>query len=422
MKLNWLFVGKTLAYILPALVHISNQEKLKRGDGPIALVLAPTRELAQQIQTVANQFGKMMGIRNTCIFGGAGRHPQMNDLLRGSEIVIATPGRLIDFLSTEVTNLKRCSYLVLDEADRMLDMGFEPQIRQIINQVRPDRQTLMWSATWPKEIQSLAEEFLNNYVHINIGSMNLSANKNILQMVDVCEEHEKNNKLLDLINEIRSNEESKTMIFAETKRTVDDIKYLLQKNDIRSLAIHGDKSQRERDFVLNKFRSDKKSILVATSVASRGIGEFLFDFLLELSFDSTIFVDVDDVRFVINFDFPSNTEDYVHRIGRTGRSNKKGTSYTFVTPNNSAQVNDLIEILQESQQVRNLIGPSGDKKHDSFHLFVGSESQAVGTPKLQREVEQQLEQKQIQSKKLQPTRLLRTKQRRLRRKQQQKQK
>lgn len=132
--------GKTLAYILPALVHISYQEKLARGDGPIALVLAPTRELAQQIQTVATEFGKRIGIRNTCVFGGAPRRPQMSDLQRGSEIIIATPGRLIDFLQQETTNLKRCSYLVLDEADRMLDMGFEPQIRKIIEQIRPDRQ------------------------------------------------------------------------------------------------------------------------------------------------------------------------------------------------------------------------------------------------------------------------------------------
>jgi ATP-dependent RNA helicase DDX5/DBP2 len=175
-------LGKTLAYILPALVHISYQEKLKRGEGPIALVLAPTRELAQQIQSVATDFGRRIGIRNTCVFGGAPKRPQQNDLQRGSEIVIATPGRLIDFLQSEITNLKRCSYLVLDEADRMLDMGFEPQIRKIIEQIRPDRQVLMWSATWPKEVKNLAEEFLNDYVQINIGSMNLSANQNILLM------------------------------------------------------------------------------------------------------------------------------------------------------------------------------------------------------------------------------------------------
>ena len=268
-----IFSGKTLAYILPALVHITYQDKLQRGDGPIALVLAPTRELAQQIQTVATEFGKRIGIRNTCVFGGAPKRPQQNDLQRGSEIVIATPGRLIDFLQQETTNLKRCSYLVLDEADRMLDMGFEPQIRKIIEQIRPDRQVLMWSATWPKEVKNLAEEFLNDYVQINIGSMNLSANQNILQIVEVCEDRDKDEKLIQLLAEIQRDRESKTIIFGETKKKVDDIKYFLMKNNFRAVAIHGDKSQRERDFVLNKFRQDRQSILIATDVASRGLGK-----------------------------------------------------------------------------------------------------------------------------------------------------
>jgi ATP-dependent RNA helicase DDX5/DBP2 len=326
--------GKTLAYILPALVHINNQEKLQRGDGPIALVLAPTRELAQQIQVVANDFGRRIGVRNTCIFGGAPRRPQQNDLQRGVEIVIATPGRLIDFLQQECTNLKRCSYLVLDEADRMLDMGFEPQIRKIIEQIRPDRQVLMWSATWPKEVKNLAEEFLRDYIQVNIGSLNLSANNNILQIMEVCEEKDKDQKLLKLLAEIQTDRECKAIIFGETKRRVDDIKYFLTKNGYRAQAIHGDKSQRERDFVLQKFRQDRMGILVATDVAARGL-------------------DVEDVKFVINYDFPSNVEDYVHRIGRTGRSNNKGTSYTFFTSNNAAKVDELIAILKETNQYIN---------------------------------------------------------------------
>lgn len=183
--------GKTLAYIMPAVVHINHQPRLQRGDGPIVLVLAPTRELAQQIQQVANDFGSCTHLKNTCIFGGAPKGPQARDLERGVEICIATPGRLIDFLEKGTTNLRRCTYLVLDEADRMLDMGFEPQIRKIIEQIRPDRQVLMWSATWPKEVRNLAEEFLNSYIQVNIGSLNLSANHNILQIVDVCEEFEK---------------------------------------------------------------------------------------------------------------------------------------------------------------------------------------------------------------------------------------
>ncbi|XP_046969036.1 ATP-dependent RNA helicase dbp2-like isoform X3 [Vanessa cardui] len=326
--------GKTLAYILPAIVHIINQPRLLRDEGPIVLVLAPTRELAQQIQQVAQEFGQSVQVRNTCIFGGAPKGPQGRTLERGVEIVIATPGRLIDFLEKDTTNLRRCTYLVLDEADRMLDMGFEPQIRKIIEQIRPDRQVLMWSATWPKEVQNLAEEFLHDYIQINIGSLSLSANHNILQIVDVCEEWEKNEKLLTLLTEISSEEETKTIIFAETKRKVDEITKTINRSGWRALAIHGDKNQQDRDYVLQQFRHARSSILVATDVAARGL-------------------DVEDVKFVINYDYPNNSEDYVHRIGRTGRSHNTGTAYTLFTPNNSAKAKDLLSVLQEANQVVN---------------------------------------------------------------------
>ncbi|KAK3919573.1 putative ATP-dependent RNA helicase DDX17 [Frankliniella fusca] len=265
--------GKTLAYILPAVVHINYQPRIVRNDGPIALVLAPTRELAQQIQQVATEFGSSTYVRNTCVFGGAPKGGQARDLERGVEIVIATPGRLIDFLERGTTNLRRCTYLVLDEADRMLDMGFEPQIRKIIEQIRPDRQVLMWSATWPKEVRNLAEEFLTDYIQINVGSLQLSANHNILQIVDVCQEYEKEGKLLKLLQEIAAEAENKTMIFVETKRKVDEITRALSRYGWHAMAIHGDKSQQERDYVLNEFRNGKINILVATDVAARGLGK-----------------------------------------------------------------------------------------------------------------------------------------------------
>ncbi|XP_061386445.1 ATP-dependent RNA helicase p62 isoform X2 [Musca vetustissima] len=265
--------GKTLGYILPAIVHINNQAPLQRGDGPIALVLAPTRELAQQIQQVATEFGSSSYVRNTCVFGGAPKGGQMRDLQRGCEIVIATPGRLIDFLAAGATNLRRCTYLVLDEADRMLDMGFEPQIRKIISQIRPDRQTLMWSATWPKEVKQLAEDFLGDYIQINIGSLELSANHNIRQVIDVCEENDKEEKLKSLLSEIYDTSENpgKIIIFVETKRRVDHLVRFIRSFGVRCGAIHGDKSQSERDFVLREFRSGKSNILVATDVAARGL-------------------------------------------------------------------------------------------------------------------------------------------------------
>ncbi|KAK0089455.1 hypothetical protein PV326_004480 [Microctonus aethiopoides] len=323
--------GKTLGYILPAIVHIIHQPRLNPGDGPIALILAPTRELAQQIQEVANCFCESVSVRNTCIFGGAPKGPQTNDLERGVEICIATPGRLIDFLERGTTNLCRCTYLVLDEADRMLDMGFEPQIRKIIEQIRPDRQILMWSATWPKEVRALAEDFLSNYTQLNIGSLTLSANHNIIQIVDVCQEFEKDIKLQRLLQEIGTEKENKTIIFVETKRKVDDITRNIRRDGWQALSIHGDKNQQERDHVLQEFRSGRAPILVATDVAARGL-------------------DVDDVKYVINFDYPSSSEDYIHRIGRTGRRRQTGTAYAFFTTHNMKHAEDLIAVLREAGQ------------------------------------------------------------------------
>ncbi|XP_034045517.1 probable ATP-dependent RNA helicase DDX17 [Thalassophryne amazonica] len=326
--------GKTLSYLLPAIVHINHQPYLERGDGPICLVLAPTRELAQQVQQVAYDYGKSSRIKSTCVYGGAPKGPQIRDLERGVEICIATPGRLIDFLEAGKTNLRRCTYLVLDEADRMLDMGFEPQIRKIVDQIRPDRQTLMWSATWPKEVRQLAEDFLKDYIQINVGALELSANHNILQIVDVCMENEKENKLIQLMEEIMAEKENKTIIFVETKKRCDDLTRRMRRDGWPAMCIHGDKNQPERDWVLTEFRSGKAPILIATDVASRGL-------------------DVEDVKFVINYDYPNSSEDYIHRIGRTARSTNKGTAYTFFTPGNLRQARELIRVLEEARQAIN---------------------------------------------------------------------
>ncbi|CAG0920988.1 unnamed protein product [Notodromas monacha] len=326
--------GKTLGYTLPALIHAKHQSPIGRCDGPIVLMLAPTRELAQQIHTIATQYGRCFNLRSVCVFGGAPKGQQLREVSEGAEILVATPGRLLDFLEMKRLDLKRMSYLVLDEADRMLDMGFEPQIRKIVGQTRPDRQTLMWSATWPKAVQKLAEDFLTNYVQLTVGSLQPSANTNILQIVDVCEEWQKDEKLFKLLEEINKQLERKTLIFTETKKGADHLTRRMRQNGFSAMAIHGDKSQQERDAVLNDFRKGRAMVLVATDVAARGL-------------------DVDDVKFVVNFDFPNNTEDYIHRIGRTGRSNKKGTAYTFFTTNNARSAKDLIGILRETNQVVN---------------------------------------------------------------------
>jgi len=269
-----------------------SQPLLSPGDGPIVLILAPTRELAVQIQTECTKFGYVnyshsflllilffsanSRIRNTAIYGGAPKGPQIRDLQRGVEIVIATPGRLIDMLETGKTNLRRVTYLVMDEADRMLDMGFEPQIRKIVSQIRPDRQTLMFSATWPKDVQKLAHDFLKDCIQVNIGSMELTANTNITQVVEVVTDFEKRGKLLKHLEQI-SNENGKVLIFVATKRVADDITKYLRQDGWPALAIHGDKEQRERDWVLAEFKAGRSPILIATDVASRGLGmHFLF--------------------------------------------------------------------------------------------------------------------------------------------------
>ncbi|CAA7268160.1 unnamed protein product [Cyclocybe aegerita] len=323
--------GKTISFALPAMLHINAQPLLAPGDGPIALVLAPTRELAVQIQQECTKFGSNSRIRNTAIYGGAPKGPQIRDLQRGVEIVIATPGRLIDMLETQKTNLRRVTYLVMDEADRMLDMGFEPQIRKIVSQIRPDRQTLMFSATWPKDVQKLANDFLKDMIQVNIGSMELTANHNIQQIVEVCSDFEKRNKLIKHLDQI-SAENAKVLIFVATKRVADDITRYLREDGWPALAIHGDKEQRERDWVLGEFKAGRSPILIATDVASRGL-------------------DVKDVGYVINYDFPNNCEDYIHRIGRTGRAGMKGISYTYFTTDNAKSARELIGILREAKAV-----------------------------------------------------------------------
>ncbi|CAI5461202.1 unnamed protein product [Closterium sp. Yama58-4] len=322
--------GKTLAYLLPAIVHVNAQPYLAPGDGPIVLVIAPTRELAVQIQEECVKFGASSKIKSTCVYGGAPKGPQIRDLNQGVEIVIATPGRLIDMLESRVTNLRRVTYLVLDEADRMLDMGFEPQIRKIVSQIRPDRQTLYWSATWPREVETLARQFLVDPYKVVIGSAELKANHSITQVVEILSDHEKYPRLLKLLEQVMDG--SKILVFMDTKRVCDQVTRQLRMDGWPALSIHGDKSQAERDWVLSEFKTGKSPIMIATDVAARGL-------------------DVKDIKCVINYDFPSTCEDYVHRIGRTGRAGATGFSFSFFTAANARLAKDLIKILTEANQV-----------------------------------------------------------------------
>ncbi|KAJ0178378.1 hypothetical protein K1T71_006201 [Dendrolimus kikuchii] len=322
--------GKTLAYLLPAVVHIK-EKTTRKGLGPIVLVLAPTRELARQIEQVAKDFESLLNIRCACIYGGANRARQANMLQSGVDIVIATPGRLNDFLTSKTTSLSRCKYIVLDEADRMLDMGFEPQIRQALEGVPMERQILMFSATWPKEVRHLAEDYLGEYVQVNVGSTELSANHNIKQHIHICDQEDKLDKLKEIMTEISQEGSGKTLLFTNTKKFVDHLTLMLRRNGFKAMGIHGDRTQTQRDDIINRFKTGRTNILVATDVAARGL-------------------DVDGVTHVINYDYPNTSEDYIHRIGRTGRQENKGESHTILTDENARQAKGLIAVLKEAKQ------------------------------------------------------------------------
>lgn len=314
----------------PSVACITNPY-LKPGEGPIVLVLAPTRELAVQIKEECDKFGASSEIKNTCVYGGVPKSRQLRDLRAGIEIVIATPGRLIDHLEQGNTNLKRVTYLVLDEADRMLDMGFEPQLRKICSQIRPDRQVLMWSATWPKDVMSLANDYLHDYYQVTVGSLELSGNKDVTQMIEVCSDQDKYRNLLRYLRENWSIKD-RVLVFVETKKGCDMLCRSLRMDGFQARAMHGDKSQEERDWALREFKSCQSTLLVATDVAARGL-------------------DVDDIKIVVNFDFPNDMENYVHRIGRTGRAGKKGIAVSFFVAEKNARVaRDLIETLNRTSQ------------------------------------------------------------------------
>jgi len=311
--------GKTLGFLLPALVHMAAQPPLRQGDGPMALVLAPTRELAMQIQEEVTKFTRGSQIRNTAVFGGVPKRNQANDLRRGTEIVIATPGRLLDFLDSRQTDLSRVTYLVLDEADRMLDMGFEPQIRKIVSQIRPDRQTLLWSATWPKEIQRMARDFCKeDPVRLTIGSEELTTNPKVMQQIEVVDHRQKLQRFMQFTRE-KAQDGERVLVFCETKRGCDNLKRELQDQRIDAESIHGGKDQPARDRVLAAFKHGSCKVLVATDVAQRGL-------------------DVKELNYVVNYDLPKNFEDYIHRIGRTGRAGAEGTALSFF-PVNMTQEN-----------------------------------------------------------------------------------
>ena len=323
--------GKTLAYVLPMLRHINAQDPIRPGDGPIAMIMGPTRELVTQIGKECKRFGKAMGFNTVSVYGGSGVAAQIGDLKRGAEIVACTPGRMIDLLTTgsgKITNLRRVTYMVLDEADRMFDMGFEPQITRILANLRPDRQTVMFSATFPHTMEALARAALENPVEIQIGGKSV-VNSDIEQLVELRAEEDRFLRILELLGEWY--ERGKIIIFVASQDKADTMFKDLLKSGYPCLSLHGGKEQSDRQSTIADFKSDVCNVLVATSVAARGL-------------------DVKDLRLVINYDTPNHLEDYVHRVGRTGRAGQKGTAVTFISEDEEKFAPDLVKALKDSKQ------------------------------------------------------------------------
>ncbi|CAI9634923.1 dead-domain-containing protein [Alternaria burnsii] len=298
---------------------------------PTSLVLAPTRELVSQIFDEARKFAYRSWVRPCVVYGGADIGSQLRQIERGCDLLVATPGRLVDLIERGRISLASIKYLVLDEADRMLDMGFEPQIRRIVEgeDMPPTaaRQTLMFSATFPRDIQMLARDFLKDYIFLSVGRVG-STSENITQKIEYVEDVDKRSVLLDILH---THGAGLTLIFVETKRMADSLSDFLINQGFPATSIHGDRTQREREKALEMFRNGRCPILVATAVAARGL-------------------DIPNVTHVVNYDLPTDIDDYVHRIGRTGRAGNTGIATAFFNRGNRGVVRDLLDLLKEANQ------------------------------------------------------------------------
>ncbi|NP_001169296.1 putative DEAD-box ATP-dependent RNA helicase family protein [Zea mays] len=327
--------GKTIAFGVPALMHIRKKVGGKAGKKavPRCLVLSPTRELAQQIADVLSEAGAPCGIKSVCLYGGTKKEPQISALKSGVDIVIGTPGRMKDLIEMGVCCLNEVSFVVLDEADRMLDLGFEPEVRAILSQTSSVRQMVMFSATWPLAVHKLAQEFMDpNPIKVVIGSEDLAANHDVMQIVEVLDDRTRDSRLLALLDKYHQAQSNRVLVFVLYKKEAARVETMLQRRGWKAVSVHGDKAQHDRTKALSLFKEGKCPLMIATDVASRGL-------------------DIPDVEVVINYSYPLTTEDYVHRIGRTGRAGKKGVAHTFFTQANKALAGELVNVLREADQV-----------------------------------------------------------------------
>ncbi|KAG6388314.1 hypothetical protein SASPL_153516 [Salvia splendens] len=375
--------GKTAAFCFPiinAIVVDKMRITIRRISAgptafPVALILAPTRELSCQIYEEAKKFSYQTGVKVVVAYGGAPIFQQLQNLARGVDILVATPGRLVDLIERRRVSLKNVKYLALDEADRMLDMGFERQVRRIVQQsgMPPPgaRQTMLFSATFPAEIKRLASDFLSNYIFLAAGKVGSSTTL-IVQRVEYVPDMKKREYLINLLTSEITEGAGLTLIFVETKRGADALERWLCRQGYLSAAIHGDKVQVERERALRSFRQGYTPILIATNVAARGL-------------------DIPHVAHVINFDLPRAIGDYVHRIGRTGRAGKSGLATAFFNDKNLPIAKGLVELMQEaSQQVptwlteyaqRSCEGSNRSSNHDYYRNngFVDDNCSQYGT-------------------------------------------
>ncbi|CAF2177431.1 unnamed protein product [Brassica napus] len=328
--------GKTLVFLLPLIRIALMEEKRRRvgpGEGPIGLIICPSRELARQTYEVVEQFvGPLVEagyppLKSLLCIGGVDMRSQLDVVKRGVHIVVATPGRLKDLFAKKKMNLDACRYLTLDEADRLVDLGFEDDIREVFDHFKSQRQTLFFSATMPAKIQVFARSALVKPVTVNVGRAG-AANLDVIQEVEYVKQEAKIVYLLECLQKTTP----PVLIFCENKADVDDVhEYLLLKG-VEAVAIHGGKDQEDREYAISSFKAGGKDVLVATDVASKGL-------------------DFSDVQHVINYDMPAEIENYVHRIGRTGRCGKTGIATTFINKNQSdTTLLDLKHLLQEAKQ------------------------------------------------------------------------
>ncbi|KAJ3331647.1 hypothetical protein HDU76_002605 [Blyttiomyces sp. JEL0837] len=327
--------GKTLAFGVPALLYIRNliaQSNVSSGNpqpSVKALIISPTRNLVTQIHDTMEKFGKACGITSLCLYGGGPKNDQREVLRNGADVVVATPGRLVDFINEGECDLFDVGFFVVDEADRMLDMGFEPCIEQIAAAIKnKDRQTVMFSASWPQSVVKLSQQYLKNPVHVTLRSADLPPNVNIVQKVEVLDPKDKQSRLLSLLEDYHKTRENRIIVFALYKKEAANLEVFLQSQGFNAVAIHGDLTQDKRTEAINSFRDGSCPLLIATDVAARD-------------------VDVKDVEYVINYTYPLTTEDYSRRIGRAG---KKGVAHTFFTIYDKSHSRAFIDVLKQANQ------------------------------------------------------------------------